>query len=290
MYPEGPIYWQYGTNFHVMMLAACKPLGRDIKDDPIMGAAGNSILHLTSPTRLVYNFADGGAARAIPSAAQCWLATQYKDAGQASHVRDLFTRILDEEKSEVSRDRWFPLSILWLPDAPTGVKPASKAAVFKGEQAMALFRSGWSPDAAWFALKGGTAAASHGHMDVGSFAYDAHGTRWIHDLGPENYNLPGYFGSKRWTYFRLQNRSHNTLEIGGKLQNARSKPCPLTASSLTGDVLAATFDLTDSYAGSATRVLRGAKFDPESGSVRIEDEITAPCGDVVWRAYTDAKV
>ena len=29
--------------------------------------------------------------------------------------------------------------------------------------------------------------------------------------------------------------------------------------------------------------------DGRSGAVRIEDEITAPIGDVVWRAFTDAE-
>ena len=30
--------------------------------------------------------------------------------------------------------------------------------------------------------------------------------------------------------------------------------------------------------------------DARSGAVRIEDEITAPIGDVVWRAFTDASI
>jgi hypothetical protein len=288
MYPEGPGYWQYGTNFHILILAACRPLGRTISDDPILRKAGQSIMHLTSPTRLSYNFADGNAGREIPSPAQCWLAGQYKDGSQARYVRGLFTRALDEGKGKVTGDRYFPLGVLWLPEDPAEAKPLPNAAVFHGEQAIALFRSGWDSKAAWLAIKGGTAAASHGHMDVGSFAYDAHGTRWFHDLGSENYNLPGYFGSKRWTYFRLQNRSHNTLEIDGKLQNARSKPCPLIASSITGNPFTAAFDITDAYVGSAAKVVRAARFDSAKGTARIEDEITAPSGDVVWRAFTDA--
>ena len=288
MYPEGPAYWHYGTNYHVMMLAACRPLGRRTADAPILRKAGESIMHLTSTTRLSYNFADGNAVRETPSPAQCWLAGKFRDAAQVSHVRGLFARALDEDKGRISGDRWLPLSVLWLPQAPNAGTPLPNAAVFHGEQAMALFRTGWDADATWFAIKGGTPAASHGHMDVGSFVYDALGTRWLHDLGSENYNLPAYFGNKRWSYFRLQNRSHNTLEIAGQLQNARSKPCPLIASSLTGNPLTATFDLTDAYAGAADKVLRTARFDARGGTVRIEDEITKPAGDVVWRAFTDA--
>lgn len=288
MYPEGPGYWQYGTNFHVILLGACRPLGVSVPDDPILRKAGESIMHLTSPTRLTYNFADGSAGLGIPTAAQCWLAVQYKDAAQARYVRGLFTRIL-EDGGKVAGDRHFPLALLWLPENPPNAPPLPNAAVFRGEQSMALFRTGWDAKAAWLGIKGGTAAASHGHMDAGSFAFDAHGTRWLHDLGAENYNLPGYFGGSRWHYYRLQNRSHNTLEIAGQLQNAKSKPCPLVSSSITGNPFAAAFDLTDSYAGSASKVVRSARFDNVKGTVRIEDEITSPAGDVVWRAFTDAK-
>lgn len=288
MYPEGPGYWHYGTNFHVMLLAACRTLGREVPDDPILRKAGESIMHLSSPTGLCYNFADGNAGHSIPTAAQCWIAARYKDSAQSAYVRGVFSGALKDGGKGIAGDRHFPLALLWLPEAQSAPR-LPDAAVYQGEQSMALFRSGWDAKAAWLAIKGGTPAASHGHMDVGSFCYDAHGTRWIHDLGSENYNLPGYFGGKRWTYYRLQNRSHNTLEIGGKLQNAKAKPCPIVSSSVTGNPLAARFDLTDAYAGSASKVIRSARLDTATGITRIEDEITAPAGDVVWRAFTDAE-
>ena len=288
MYPEGPGYWQYGTNYHVMLLAACRPLAWPVADDPILRQTGNAIMHLTGPTRWAFNFADCGASREPPSPAQCWLATHYQDGPQASRVRELLTQALDASKGRVSGDRYFPLTVLWLPPAPAAGPAPPRAAVFGGTQAVALFRTAWDADACWLAIKGGTPAASHGHMDVGSFVYDAHGSRWIHDLGSENYNLPDYFGGKRWTYFRLQNRSHNTLEIAGQLQNGHSKPCPLVDSTLTGDAFTAAFDLTDAYAGAAAKVVRRARFDARSGVVRIEDEITAPTGAVCWRVFTDA--
>ena len=289
MYPEGPAYWHYGTNFHIMLLAACHGLDQPMKDDPILQQAGDAILFLTGPTLLPFNFADSHAGHETPSPAQCWLAAHFKNAGQTNYVRNLFARGLDEQPEKFIGDRYFPLAVLWLPPAPASNAPAPLAAAFHGEQAMAMFRTGWSADAAWLAIKGGTPAASHGHMDVGSFVYDAHGTRWIHDLGSDDYNLPDYFGGKRWTYFRLQNRSHNTLEIDGKLQNGKAKPCPLVSSTLTGNKFAAEFDLTDAYAGTAAKVMRRARFDAATGITRIEDEITAPTGSVVWRAITDAE-
>lgn len=286
MYPEGPGYWHYGTDYHVMLLAASQTLGRGSADNPLMNKAGNSIMHLTSPTRYAFNFADGGSGMEKPSPAQCWLAEHFQDATQARHVRDLFTRAMAEDK----RPDCSPLSLLWLPLAPTADQALPLAAVFQGEQAVATFRTGWSPKDAFFAIKGGTPAASHGHMDVGSFVYDAHGVRWIHDLGKENYNLPGYFGGKRWTYFRLQNRSHNTLEINGKLQNPKANPAPIISQKLTGNPLTAVLDLSAAYTESAEKVVRSVAFDTQSGAVKINDEVTNPEGPVVWRAFTDAKV
>ena len=289
MYPEGPGYWHYGTNFHVMLLAACHGLEQPMKDDPILRKAGDAMMFLTGPTRLAFGFADCHPGHETPSPAQCWLAARFKDAVQAKFVRSLFARGLDGDKGRFTGDRYFPLAVLWLPPEPAVSPVLPLAAAFHGEQAMAMFRAGWDADAAWLAIKGGTPAASHGHMDVGSFVYDARGVRWLHDLGAEDYNLPDYFGGKRWTYFRLQNRSHNTLEIDGKLQNPRAKPCPLVSSTLTGDTREATFDLTNAYAGAAEKVIRRARFDGRSGTVRIEDEITAPAGPVVWRVFTDAE-
>jgi len=260
-----------------------------MKDDPILQKAGDAMMFLTGPTRLAFDFADCHAGHETPSPAQCWLASQFKDASQAVFVRNLFTRGLDEDRGKFTGDRYFPLAVLWLPPVPVAGPALPNASAFHGKQAMAMFRAGWTADAAWLAIKGGTPAANHGHMDVGSFVYDAHGVRWFHDLGAEDYNLPDYFGGKRWTYFRLQNRCHNTLEIAGKLQNPKAKPCPLVSSTLTGDRLAAEFDLTDAYAGAAEKVVRSARFDSRSGVVRIEDEITAPAGPVVWRAFTEAE-
>ena len=45
---------------------------------------------------------------------------------------------------------------------------------------------------------------------------DADGQRWITAMGSDDYNLPGYFGDKRWTYYRLGTQGQNTLLIDGQ--------------------------------------------------------------------------
>jgi hypothetical protein len=91
---------------------------------------------------------------------------------------------------------------------------------FSGIQDICMMRTAWNdPDAAFLGFKGGNNRANHGHLDIGSFIYEVNGVRWAVDLGTDDYNLPGYFGNKRWDYYRLNNRSHNTLVIDDKIQN-----------------------------------------------------------------------
>ncbi len=54
---------------------------------------------------------------------------------------------------------------------------------------------------------------NHNHLDLGSFVLDALGQRWAVDLGADDYNLPGYFGGQRYTYYRLRAEGHNTLVL-----------------------------------------------------------------------------
>ncbi len=288
-YPEGPSYWHYGTNYHVLLLAQ---LGRDIQVPEVLRGSGDFMRHVTGPSRVSFNFADGNAYSEVPSPAQSWIASHFKDAGQAAHVRSLLERSLEAGiGSGTTGDlRFFPLHLLWLPEAPENPGTTGLTTRFGGEQSFAFFRTAWTPDASWLAIKGGTGAASHGHLDAGSFVYEANRVRWFHDLGRDDYNMPGYFGKQRWDYLRLTNLSHNTLVIDGKLQAAPRKGCPVRelkpfAKGRSGAVI----DLGTAYAGQAEVVLRTAEFDTSDGSVSIRDRIVKPVGPVRWAVVTRAR-
>jgi hypothetical protein len=282
-YPEGPAYWHYGTNYHVLLLAARESLGQPVDVPGLLHRSGDFMRHVTGPTRLSFNFADGDPYLETPTPAQSWIAARFKDPGQASHVRGLLERALQKGVGTASTNdlRFFPLHLLWLPEEPEKNRAASRVTpvAFKGQQAFAFFRTAWTPDAAWLAIKGGTGAASHGHLDAGVFVYEAGGIRWFHDMGKDNYNMPGYFGKQRWDYFRLTNLSHNTLVIGGKLQATPREGCPVVMADSGNQ---ARIDLTTAYAGQADSVLRSAGFDPSNGAVTLTDRIVKPAGPVRW--------
>ena len=97
-----------------------------------------------------------------------------------------------------------------------------------GEVPVVLMRTDWtnSDTDRYLGLKGGQANSSHGHMDAGSFVYDALGLRWSEDVTRESYAkvenalkaAGGSFwnmgqNSLRWQVWRLNNRAHSTLTV-----------------------------------------------------------------------------
>ncbi|MGA0900100.1 MAG: heparinase II/III domain-containing protein [Luteolibacter sp.] len=287
VYPEGPGYWHYGTIYHVKLLAACKKLGHPVSITEDLERSAMSMIHLHGPSRLPFNFSDGRARVSSKSPAQAWIASHFRNPQQSEHVRHVITQALDPRNVEMAHYH-SPLTLLWLPEAPKEVPTIPLHAVMHGEQSSAVFRSSWDKNASWLAIKGGTPDGGHGHMDVGSFCYDAHGMRWAHDLGGDNYNMPGYFRHKRFDYYRLQNRSHNTLEIANGLQDPESKPCPIIGFD-TNKQHHVTLDLSAAYAKQAKKVIRKARFDPETGVAVIRDQVEQPSGSVTWRLITDAE-
>jgi hypothetical protein len=143
-------------------------------------------------------------------------------------------------------------------------------------------------------LKGGAAELNHAHMDAGSFVLEAGGVRWAVDLGSQSYESLESKGvdlwnkrqdSQRWTVYRLNNFSHNTLTLGGRPHRVAGH------AALRAIPDGAVVDLTPVFAGQATRVER--TFRLQSGRrVLIADELRglAPASPVRWQMATRAKV
>jgi len=176
---------------------------------------------------------------------------------------------------------------------------------FSGIQDVCTMRTAWGdPNAAFLGFKGGYNRANHGHLDIGSFVYEVNGSRWAVDLGADNYNLPGFFGRQRWTYFRLINASHNTLVIGGKNQNLDAD-CKIgnfvnrgtfvlggSRPAVSGNenvVASAMVDMADAYKGQVAVAMRVATLYKD-GSVRIEDMLNGVTEPVRWGMMTQAAI
>ena len=115
---------------------------------------------------------------------------------------------------------------------------------------------------------------------------EALGVRWALDLGADNYNMPGYFGGNRWTYYRLRAESHNTLVINsGKTstspdQNPKAVAPIAKFESRPGRVIAIA-DLSAAYAGMAKQARRGIAL-VDRRTVLVQDEVEAERPSDVW--------
>jgi hypothetical protein len=298
-YPEGPSYWSYGTTYNIIIVALLEgTLGSDLG----FGAApafDHTAYYRTAvegPSGLAFNYADGEG-RIEPSPAYAWLALRYHDEASLERSRIL----LRSEIEKHTYDRFLALQAVWFPriaqGSADGVDPTQAigrlplSVHFRGGADIALIRSAWNdPRALFVGFKAGDNSTNHAHLDLGSFVLESDGVRWAEDLGPDNYNLPGYFGDKRWSYFRLDNQSHNTTTPGDALQDPKAK-APIVAFSDSAAHPFAVADLTAAYPGAARRILRGvAMVDREC--VLVQDEYTGlrPETSVHWVMVTGAAV
>ena len=242
--------------------------------------------------------ADSGstAKRSGISAAQSWMVREFKDPSSVKYIRQKLEQGIASPKDseQIKNDRFFPLLLIWLPkETQQATQAFPLDSQWQGIQPVATFRGSWTdPNAMYLAIKGGLCNVSHGHMDVGSFVFESGGVRWVEDLGADEYNLPGYFSpdEERWKFFRLNNLSHNTLVIGGKLQNMEAESSPLTEFESKPSGGHAVIDMSPAYSGQAGKVLRRADFNRDSKMMTLSDTITSPKAPVRWAIMTKAEI
>jgi hypothetical protein len=280
---EGPGYWAYATHYIVYYLSALETaLGTDLgfKQSSGLAETGMFRMHTLGRTGRTFNYADAGD-KVGGASNMFWLARAFNRPVYAAHER----MAVKDFKAALE-----PFHLMWFNPAGSEKDIAALPTSARYERIdVAVMRSGWNDsDAAFVGFKGGSNAASHAHLDLGSFVYEADGVRWALDLGPDDYNLPAYFGAKRWSYYRLKTESHNTLMLDGQNQALKGK-APLLAFS-SGARKLAVADLTDGYRDQAKRVMRGVEL-LDDRSLLVQDEVEAdePV-EVAWAMMTDAKV
>ncbi len=269
---EGPGYWGYATRYNVLYLAALESaLGTDfgLSNYPGFEVTAEFPLYMNGPKGETFNYADASR-KSRPAPQMYWFARRF--------ARPDFAQAQDRLAVPTALD------LLWRlpPDGP-GQSPTLDR-YFRGVEALSM-RSAWNDRAALYVgFKAGDNAASHGHLDLGSFVFDALGGRWAMDLGGDNYNMPAYFGNQRWTYYRLRAEGHNTLLINpgeGPDQQPRATAKIVTFRSEPKEALAIT-DLSAAYQGSAEKVQRGIKLTDGRSRLLVQDEIQAEAGTTVW--------
>ena len=279
---EGPGYWNYATTYNVVILAALKTaLGTDFGLPRIPGfaEAGTFPMYLTGPLGRTFNYADGGDGT-IRAPHMFWLAREFDRPAYARYQRPIATP--------------HPLDLLWFDPRLDLTKPTDLPLdkCFRGVE-VATFRSAWdNRDAVFAGFKAGDNKANHSNLDLGTFVLDALDVRWAIDLGADDYNLPGYFGKQRWTYYRMRAEGHNTLVLNPAAEPDQD---PAAAARIVRydakpDRAFAIADLTSAYAKQARKVTRGLAL-LQRQHVLVQDEVQSDTpAEVWWFLHTPAQI
>lgn len=289
-WPAGPEYWEYTTQFCALTLDALKTaLDMDIDAFITSGLQWTGVfsVYCTGPLDKYFNFADSDTeSRAKPSL--YWLGQKFN---LYQCIRENHRLLLKQCENNAAPD---PFDLIWYSPCMKTTDKMPRSTCFRGTETV-FIRSAWNdPEAIFIGLKGGSNQADHAHLDLGSFVLDALGERWAVDLGRDNYDLPGYWdmneGGDRWKYFRLNNRSHNTLVINDDDQRAKAV-ARIVGYGFSEERHFAITDLTQAYIPHVKSALRGFALLNDCRLI-IQDEIVwaGEKNKVCWNLMTSADV
>ena len=203
-YPEGPMYWKYGTRYNIYFIAALESaLGTDfgLHKAEGFGETGFFAIHMLGPSGKTFNYADAPD-HVIADPCMFWLANRFDHPEYAEY--------------QAEHTPGEPLDLLWYRPPTLPAEGLPLGCYFPYVEVVTM-RSGWDSDALFVGFKAGNNQFNHGNLDMGSFVLDALGERWAMDPGREEYNLPGYWdrgaNGTRWHYYRERAEGHNTLVI-----------------------------------------------------------------------------
>lgn len=315
IYPEGPMYWQYGTAFTAILIELLeKATGRDygLAANPSFQQSIVFRVMSVGPTGQFYNFSDGGSGlRNSPVVS--WFAHRFGNPFALYEHRRLLSAFWKDPdwQPDDHQNRLLALQALWFPSDRQDKAPSDEALPKvwhgKGPNPLSVVRSGWEKDAFYFACKGGSASLNHGHQDAGSFVFEDQGVRWAVDLGRQDYNSLESHGlgiwdkrqhSDRWRVFRLGPFSHNLLLIDEQPQQVHGSAA-MTVSENRPGVVETCIDLSEVYAGQVESYVRRFEVHQQK-LVRCTDTIRGAraregagamdSATLHWRMVTGARI
>jgi len=284
-WPEGMTYWESVTRDVSAFLSSLQTaLGNDYGLSSFHGVdrAGRFRIHMTGPTGKVFNFGDAQEDIGL-SPEMFWMAKRFGVTAYAWSEQKALERSGHPDAYDLT---WFEANA----KAPQLQSPAwAPDAIFRSID-VTTFRSAWDdPNAIYLAVKGGDNKDPHAHLDLGSFVMDGGGVRWAADLGTDDYDLPGYLGRQRWTYYRTRTESHNTLLIDDLNQDTRAE-ARIIRQDFAPDFSWVQIDLSRAYPGKVKQWTRRFAL-VQRQAVLLEDSVRSDQPvEVIWGMMTDADI
>ena len=302
-YPEGAVYWGYGTTFQVLMLTVLEDVfGTDygISSAPGFLRTGDFISSVRGPKNMQFNYADNGLKY---SYAYPLYYFAYKNNDPSLLYSEM--KLIDRKSYANSGHKgYMTLALKYAMKMKLDSLAGSDNRFYSAQGNVPLMtcRSGWSDNDHFLGIKGGKGSELHGHMDAGTFVYYADGVRWAMDVRAENYDnirptLKAMGGklfdmsqnSLRWRLFRMNCRQHNTLTVNDRNHNVDQR-AEMTATENTPERMSATFNLTPLFDGDLEIAERTAAMC-DNNHVEIKDVLKAPAdrpAHIRWTMMTEA--
>lgn len=300
-HPEGIGYWEYGTSFNVLFLES---LQQNFKADfglsqlPGFMATGLYSQHMVTPMGNAFCYADVGLKLGF-TPTPFWFYKQTKNPALILIQKQAFE--IDIAKRYL-RHRLLPLALIWGAGSNAqmlnAVEPDNLFWMGQGQSPVCAMRTSWTnPDGLYLGFKAGSPSSNHGHMDVGSFYFEAEQVRWALDLGMEPYANVEKAGvdlwnkeqvSQRWDVYRLNNFAHNTLTFNDRKQLVEGY-AKIDTHSDKSELMYATADITTVCPPWIKKSIRSVALVNKSFVV-IEDKISTGSNfsKVRWNMMTEA--
>ena len=295
-YPEGPVYWNYGTMFEALFLTALEDAtGSDagLYDSP--GFSHTALYETMTIGTSGQNFNYGDNLSSDYCASALWyFAWKQNDPSLLIHEQE----VLDSGAYvNVENERFLTFQLCYAARMNTDAQFYRKTPMShfygRGTTPVMMVKNTFSSvnGDRYVGVKGGSAGNSHGHMDAGSLVYDAWGKRWIMDPDRQEYAplevLMAREGGRlfdlsqrslRWKLLRFRNEAHSTLTINGAQHNVRGSASMIDShfSTYRNDRIYCTFDLSSVFQGEAAYVSRMVELIDKRDLLIVDTIVALP--------------
>lgn len=300
---ESASYWSYGADFQAFALAVLeKAFGTDFD---LMNTSGfrKTLKYRTFTVDNLGGFFDFGDCNKSVVGSPCVFYYAWKFGEPDSAYGEL--QMLREKGYKYNREAI--LAVIGAMGLGAEFSPVQSTDKFyqavSGRVPLVIARTGFGRTDAYAGLKGGSPLDPHGHMDIGTFTYEAYGFRWASDYhhyayqrhrnilkkinAPKDRKKIDYPG---WDFFHMNNRQHNTLTVNGHNQ-VPTASARMIETLDRGNEWGGTLDMTPCYALDLSKAVRSIVLR-EDQTFDVKDCVTAnENGEAVirWTLCTLAK-
>lgn len=285
-YIESPSYWSYGTNTFFRLCASLESAaGTDYGFMDCWGIDTTCYFAVQSESSdyVTWNFHDGGAGSQDGSYFM-YVGTHFGDENLCA----IRAHQLANGKSFGQYDLLF-----YNDEASKGKPQMSLGYYMQGAVQAYTIRSSWEKKSLFAGIMGGEGNVAHGNIDSGNFIYENLGTRWLVDLGGDEYNTYGYFSTNyRYRYYRLGTEGSNVMMITseqdvmpyGQHLNENTMITKHHENEYGGYAI---LDNLPAFRGFVTSAERGVMLTNNNKTVVVQDEVLfEKVEDVYWFAHT----